>query len=148
MSRTPFLLSSIALALLAGCAAEHSVTPAPAPVVVTPAPVVAAPAPGTPVVVQQPGTPAVVVQQPSAAASTVVVPPAPGPLRAGFGRVASITPIPVAAAGGGTVMSATRRIGLRMDDGSTQYVDTTASPLAVNDRVEITSDGKMRHPVQ
>jgi len=141
MSRIPFLVSSLAVALIAGCASESRVSPAPAPVVVTPAPaaVVAAPAvaPGTPVVVQQPS-----------AAATVVVPPAPGPLRAGFGRVASITPIPVAAAGGGTVASATRRIGLRMDDGSMQYVDTTAAPLAVNDRVEITTDGKIRYPVQ
>lgn len=141
MSRIPFVVSSLAIALVAGCASESRVAPAPAPVVVTPAPaaVVAAPAvvPGTPVVVQQPS-----------AAATVVVPPAPGPLRAGFGRVASITPIPVAAAGGGTVASATRRIGLRMDDGSMQYVDTTAAPLAVNDRVEITTDGKIRYPVQ
>jgi hypothetical protein len=142
MSRIPFVVSSLAIALVAGCASESRVAPAPAPVVVTPAPaaVVAAPAPVAP------GTP-VVVQQPSAAA-TVVVPPAPGPLRAGFGRVASITPIPVAAAGGGTVASATRRVGLRMDDGSMQYVDTTAAPLAVNDRVEITTDGKIRYPVQ
>lgn len=148
MARIPFFASSIAVALLAGCAAEHQVTPAPAPVVVASAPVVAAPAPGTPIVVpQQPGTPPVIVQQPAAGAA-VVIPPAPGPLRAGFGRVASITPIPVAAAGGGTVTSATRRIGLRMDDGSMQYVDTTATPLTVGERVEITLDGKMRHPVQ
>jgi hypothetical protein len=145
MSRIPFVLASIAVAALAGCASESRVTPAPAPVVVTPAPVVAAPAPS--VVVQQPNGQAVVVPQASAGAA-VVVPPAPGPLRAGFGRVASITPIPVAAAGGGTVMSANRRIGLRMDDGSMQYVDSTATPLAVGDRIEIMTDGKMRYPVQ
>ena len=140
MSRTPFVVSSIALALLAGCASESRVTPAPAPVVVSPAP--AAPA----VVVPQANGQAVVVPQPSAGAA-IVVPPAPGPLRAGFARVDSLTPIPVAAAGGGTVASGTRRIGLRMDDGSVQYVDSTASPLAVGDRVEITTDGKMRFPV-
>jgi|1185.fasta_scaffold17272_1 hypothetical protein len=145
MSRIPFVLASIAVAALAGCASESRVTPAPAPVVVTPAPVVAAPAPS--VVVQQPNGQAVVVPQANAGAA-VVVPPAPGPLRAGFGRVASITPIPVAAAGGGTVMSANRRIGLRMDDGSMQYVDSTATPLAVGDRIEIMADGKMRYPVQ
>ena len=138
MSRIPFLVSSIAVALLGGCASESHVTPAPAPVVVSPAP--AAPA----VVVPQANGQAVVVPQPSTAA--VVVPPAPGPLRAGLARVDSITPIPVAAAGGGTVSSGTRRIGLRMDDGSVQYVDTTASPLSVGDRVEITADGKMRYP--
>src|SRR5436190_753461 len=136
MSRIPFVLSSIAVALFAGCAAEHRVTPAPAPVVVAPAaPVIATtPAPGTPVVVQQ------------STGAAVVVPPTPGPLRAGFGRVESITPIPIAAAGGGTVNSATRRVGIRMDDGSVQFVDTDATPLSVGDRVEITSDGKMRHP--
>ncbi len=80
MSRLPFVLSSIAVAILAGCAAEHRVTP-------------------------------------------------------------------VAAAGGGTVNSSTRRVGIRMDDGSMQYVDTTAVPLSVGDRVEITMDGTMRHPV-
>ena len=137
MSRFPFVLSSIAVAVLAGCAAEHHVTPAPAPVVVAPAPVYAAPAPA--------GGQAVIVPQASGAA--VVVPPAPDPLRVGFGRIDSITPIPVAAAGGGTATSATRRVGIRMDDGSVQYVDTVATPLAVGDRVEITTDGKMRHPV-
>src|SRR5260221_525435 len=106
------------------------------PVVVAPAPVVAVPAPAAP---------AVVVPQASGAA--VVVPPAPGPLRVGFGRIDSITPIPVAAAGGGTVNSSTRRVGIRMDDGSMQYVDTTAVPLSAGDRVEITMDGTMRHPV-
>jgi hypothetical protein len=141
MLRTAFVVSSsITAALLAGCASESQVTPAPAPVVVSPAP--AAPA----VVVPSPGGQAVVVPQPSAGAA-VVVPPAPGPLRAGLGRVDSITPIPVAAAGGGTVTSATRRIGLRMDDGTVQYVDSTASPLSVGDRVEVTTDGKMRFPV-
>lgn len=140
MSRTAVLASSIALAFIAGCASESKVTPAPAPVIVTPAP--AAPA----VVVPQANGQAVVVPQPSASAA-VVVPPTPAPLRAGFGRVESITPIPVAAASGGTVNSATRRIGLRMDDGSIQYLDTTASPLSVGERVEITSDGKMRYPV-
>ncbi len=135
MSRTAFVLCS--LALFAGCAAEHRVTPAPAPVVVAPA---------APVVAASPGAPAVVAQQPGTGAA-VVVPPTPGPLRAGLGRIESITPIPVAAAGGGTVNGATRRVGIRMDDGSVQYVDTTAAPLSVGDRVEITADGKMRHPV-
>jgi hypothetical protein len=141
MFRTPVVVfSSIAAAFLAGCASESHVTPAPAPVVISPAP--AAPA----VVVPSTGGQAVVVPQPSTGAA-VVVPPAPGPLRAGFARVDSITPIPVAAAGGGTVTSATRRIGLRMDDGTVQYVDSTAAPLSVGDRVEVTSDGKMRFPV-
>ena len=143
MSRFPFVLSSIAVAVLAGCASEYQVTPAPAPVVIAPAPVYAAP--GTVYAAPAPAGQAVIVQQASGAA--VVVPPAPGPLRVGFGRIDSITPIPVAAAGGGTVNSATRRVGLRMDDGSVQYIDTVATPLAVGERIEITSDGRMRHPL-
>ena len=89
MSRLAFTLS-LAAAVLAGCATEHKVAPAPAPVVVAPA------------------TPGAVVVAPAAAQ----------PLRA----------------------------GLRMDDGTIQYVDTAAGGLAIGDRVAITSDGNMRHP--
>jgi hypothetical protein len=89
MTRVAFTLS--VAAVLAGCATEHRVAPAPAPVVVQPAPT----------------------------AGAVVVPPAaPQPLR----------------------------VGIRMDDGTVQYVDTAASGLATGDRVSITSDGTMRHP--
>jgi hypothetical protein len=38
MTRTPLALSVVALAALAGCATEHKVASAPAPVVVNPAP--------------------------------------------------------------------------------------------------------------
>ena len=34
-----------------------------------------------------------------------------------------------------------------MEDGSVQYFDTAATDLAVGDRVEITSDGTLRHPL-
>ena len=37
-------------------------------------------------------------------------------------------------------------VGIRMDDGTLQYVDTAANDLAVGDRVSIASDGYMRHP--
>jgi hypothetical protein len=37
MNRLPFILSSIAVAMLAGCATDSAITPAPAPVVVAPA---------------------------------------------------------------------------------------------------------------
>ncbi len=141
MSPTAFRFSSLALAVLAGCASESPVTPAPAPVVIT-----TAPQPNSQVVVPQPSGQAVVVPQ-AGAGSAVVVAPAAAPLRAGFGRVESITALPGVAASGGTTNSVNRRLALRMDDGSLQYLDTPASPLSVGDRVELTSDGKMRFPV-
>jgi hypothetical protein len=131
----PLFVSSIALAVLAGCATEHRVTPAPAPVVVAPAPAPTVAAPAGTVVVPQGST-----------ASTVVLAPTPAPLRAGMGRIDSIVPVPAAAAGA-TMPGATKRIGIKMDDGTVQFVDTDAASLAVGDRVEITREGTMRHPV-
>ncbi len=119
----PLSLAAVAAALGA-CSTPEPATPAPAPVVVAPAPaapVVVAPAPGT------------VVAQPS----TVTV--APTAMLTGFGRVESITPLSSAAAGGRTA----RRMGLRMDNGTVQYIDTPAD-LAIGDRVEITSDGYIK----
>ena len=131
MKSVPFVLSSIAIAVLAGCATESGITSsAPAPMVVAPAPAyVVAPA----------GT--VVVQQPA----MVVVAPTAAPLRVGMGRIESIQAVPTAAAGG-TTTQPTRRIGSRMDDGSLQYFETQAAGLGVGDRIEITKDGTMRHP--
>jgi hypothetical protein len=127
------VLSLAALAALAGCATEHRVAPAPAPVVVQPAPPVTA-VPGT-VVVPQAGTGAV-----------LVTPVATGPLRAGYGRIDSIIDLAPSAAAGSSVPNANKRVGIRMDDGTLQYLDTAANDLAVGDRVSITSDGYMRHP--
>lgn len=135
MNRIPFILSTIALAVLAGCAAEHRVTSAPAPVVV------AAPA-QAPYVLAPAGT--VVVPQAGPVAGTVVVAPAPVALRAGFGRIESILAVPNAAAGG--TAASTRRVTIRMEDGSLQYFDTEAPSLTVGERVEITKDGMMRQP--
>lgn len=131
MNRLPFILSSIAVAILAGCATESRITSAPAPVIVAPA---AAPAPAGTVVVPQAST-----------AGMVVVAPAAAPLRAGLGRIESILAVPIAAAGG-TAPNPTKRIVMRMDDGSVQYFDTQAAGLAVGDRIEITKNGTMRHP--
>lgn len=122
-------LGTLALAALAGCATEDKVTPAPAPVVVAPA---------------QPQPPVVVA--PPSQAGTVVVAPTPAPLRIGTGFVDSITPAPQSAAAGGTAGSSTKRIGVRMADNTVQYLDTRATGLKVGDRVEVTSDGMLRHP--
>ena len=132
MNRLPFTLSLIAVAVLAGCATESGITSAPAPVVIAPA------APAS-YVVAPAGT--VVVPQ---AAPTVVVAPAAVALRAGLGRVESILAVPSAAAGGTSKPS--KRIVMRMDDGSTQYFDTQAEGVSVGDRIEITKNGTMRHP--
>lgn len=131
MNRIPFILSSMTVAILAGCATEHPVTSAPAPVTV------AAPAPA-PYVVAPAGT----VVVPQAGPATVVVAPAAIALRPGFGRIESVLAVPNAAAGG--TSATTRRVVMRMDDGSVQYFDTTAADLAVGSRIEITKDGKMR----
>jgi hypothetical protein len=141
MSKLPFTLSAVALAALAGCATESRVAPAPAPVVVQPAP------PAGAVVVPQnaPAGSAVVVPQ-SGTGAVVVAPTTPGPLRAGTGRIDSILDLPAGAAAGSTVPGANKRVGVRMDDGTLQYLDTAANNLAVGDRVSITSDGHMRHP--
>lgn len=134
MNRLSFILSSIALAILAGCATESGITSAPAPVVVAPAPATYVLAPAGTVVVPQAST-----------AGMVVVAPAAAPLRVGLGRIESILAVPTAATGG-TTPSSTKRIGARMADGSLQYFDTQAAGLAVGDRIEITKDGTMRHP--
>jgi hypothetical protein len=112
-----------ALAFLAGCGSDPV---QPAPVVVTPAP--------APTVVTAP--PAVA----TAPAPAVVV--AAAPLRAGSGRVESIAALPPSAAAGGSSVS--RRLGIKMDDGTVQYVDTGAQAISLGDRVELTADGHIR----
>ena len=126
-------LSLVSLAVLGACATSDPVTPAPAPVVVTtPAPVVATPPP-----------PATVVVPPAAATTAPVVVAATPVLRAGEGRIEAISALPPSAAAGGSSRKV-QRIGLRMDDGSFQYVDTAAEGLFMGQRVEITTDGQIR----
>lgn len=117
-------LSIVALALVAACSTREPATPAPAPVIVTPAP--------APVVTAPP--PTVVVQQPAAV-------PQPSAIRAGFGRVESITAAPQSAAAGGTQM---RRLGIKMEDGTVQFVDTAAQGINMGERIELTSDGYIK----
>ena len=155
MSNARLTLSLMALAVLAACATESKVAPAPAPVVVQPAPTAGAViVPTTPTVqtapvvtTTTPSAPAAVVVPQSGSAAVVVTPAAPQPLRAGTGRIDSIVDLPPAAAAGSSVPGANKRVGIRMDDGTIQYLDTAANDLVVGDRVAITSDGYMRHPV-
>ena len=133
MNRLPFILSTIMVAVLAGCATESGITSAPAPVVLAPA---------QPAYVVAPAGTVVVPQQ--ASAGTMVVAPAAVALRAGFGRIDSILAVPTAA--GGATSKPNNRVVMRMDDGSTQYFDTQAAGMKVGDRIEITTNGTMRHP--
>jgi hypothetical protein len=119
-------LSLATLGVLAACASSDPVVPAPAPVIVAPAPVVTAP-------------PATVVVPPTAVAPVVVTPTA---LRAGKGRVESITALPPSAAAGG---SSWHRFGVKMDDGTVQYVDSGARGINMGERVELTTDGRIIH---
>jgi hypothetical protein len=114
----PFALGAVAL--LGACASEpQPAAPAPAPIVV--------------VVPQQ--QPVVVTEAPRAA------------VRAGSGRIASMTGVPVTAGAGATGPSSMRRLGIKMDDGTDQYVDTEAAGLAIGDRVTLTNEGYIRRPL-
>jgi len=142
MSKLVFPLSAITLAILAGCATESRVAPAPAPVVVQPAPAPAA-------VVTAPATTAAaptVVVPAAGTAPVVVASPAPQPLRAGTGAIAQIINLPASAAAGSSVPGATKRITIRMDDGSLQYLDTAANDISIGERVWLTNDGTMKYP--
>ena len=127
------VLAPIALAFLAVCVTHDKVISASAPIVIAPA--------QAPVVVQQqPAGSTVVVQQQPA---MVVMPASAQPLRAGMGRIESVAPAPTAAAGSSAGES-TKRVGIRMADGSIQHVDTTATGMGIGDSVEITADGYMK----
>ena len=141
MNRLPFILSAMAVAALAGCASttESGITSAPAPAAATTT--TAAPAAAPTYSVGAAGTTVVV---PQASASTTVAAPAAVGLRAGSGRVESILIIPSAAAGG-TAPNSSKRVTMRMDDGTAQYFDTGAA-VKLGDRIEITSNGTMKHP--
>lgn len=128
MSKLYIPLSLAPLAILAACASTDPATPAPAPVIVAPAPVVQA-------------APATVVVPPTAVAPGTVV-ATPTAMRAGPGRVETITALQPSAAAGGTTL---RRFGIKMDDGTVQYVDSAAQGISVGQRIELTGDGQIKH---
>ena len=131
MTKLAIPLSLAALAVLGACSTTDPVSPAPAPVVYAPAPqVVAAPPPGT------------VVVQPQAAAPVVL--PHPTAIRAGVGRVESINPTGVSQAAAGGTVKPMKRLGIKMNDGTVQYVDTVAD-VSIGQRIELTRDGHLRH---
>jgi hypothetical protein len=119
MSRFAIPFALTALALVAACA--HRADPAPAPVVVVPQ--------QQPAVVAAPSVPMVAVQ--------------PTALRAGYGRIESISAVPTAAGAGSTAPGSVRRFGIKMEDGTVQYVDSDA-PSSIGERIQLTGDGYIR----
>jgi hypothetical protein len=136
MKRLPFLLAATALAVVSGCAEEgYRITPASAPIVMS--------SPSDPYVAGAAGSPGTARSTTLPDGSTMLTTAPVAPLRAGYGRIESILPLPSAGAGGtaaGPTNTATNRITAKMDDGSKQYFDTQAAGLAVGDRIEITHD--------
>ena|SRR3712207_3625629 len=113
----PVSVSVFALALLAACGGRQA----------------------SPVVVVPPATPVVTVPQGQQAAPVVQA----VQLRPGMGRIETMGAAPTASAGG-TAAGAMQRLGIRMDDGGIQYVDTPSQGLSVGDRVELTREGFIR----
>lgn len=119
MNRFPMVFSSIALLALAGCAAESVIS--------------SATVPGQ----------AVGAAGPAASAGATAAPAAaPVALRAGYGRIESVTVVP----GGSTIRNASKnskRITMRMEDGTMQHFETKAG-ISVGEHAEITSNGTLR----
>ena len=142
MSKSAIPLALATVAVVAACA--YPATPAPAPVAVsaTPAPVVVPAAPAPVVVVPQ-TAPAVVA---APVPQTVVVPVVPQPIRPGIGRIESINAVPPSSSAD-TAYRTTRRLGIKMNDGTMQYVDSEVPNVAIGDRVELTANGYILHPI-
>jgi hypothetical protein len=136
MKSLPFVVPSIALAVLSGCAEEgYRITPASAPIVMS--------SPSAPYIAGAPGSPGAAGSTALPDGSTMITTAPVLPLRAGWGRIESILAIPSSGAGStasGPTNTATNRITAKMDDGSKQYFDTQAQGLAVGNRIEITHD--------
>jgi hypothetical protein len=148
MNTLPFILSSIAVAAVAGCATTDN------PIWALNPPAVSAPAPAKGLAPEA----AVPTYSVGAAGTTVVVPTAsaggtaaipaaaaaapPPSLRAGLGRIEAIE-IPTDASGATAKKNPVKRITMRMDDGTLQYFQTKVK-ATVGDRIEVTSNGTMR----
>ncbi len=128
MNKLAIALPVVAAAALAACAAPEE--PRPVAPVVSSGPVTSSS--GAPVVS-------------SAAARQVVVVPA-AVLRPGTGVVDSVSAVPTlgAASAGASQPSGASRLGIRMSDGTMQYVDYAERDISVGQRVELTSDGFIR----
>ena len=78
-------------------------------------------------------------------AGTIVV-PAAATYRPGWGTIETITlvrSVPSASTGANLPERVAYRLGLRMDDGSVQAIDTDNRNFMVGDRVQLTNDGRV-----
>ena len=125
MKNIPVILSLAAVGALAACVASEPVAPSPT-AVYAPGPVVAV-------------VPAGAVVQPAVTVQRVVA------LRPGVGRIETMHRLNEASAPG---YPPAHRIGVVMDDGSAQFVDTQAPNLRLGERVEITANAQLRYPVR
>ena len=133
MNKLALALPLAAAAALAGCAAPEE--PRPVAPVTSSAPVTSGS--GAPVVSSTSGAAPVSRQ-------VVVVPAAV--LRPGTGVVDSVSAIPAlgAASAGASQPTGASRLGIRMSDGTMQYVDYADRDISVGQRIELTSDGFIR----
>jgi hypothetical protein len=141
MNKFSFPLSLISIAVLAACTTYDRATPAPGAVVVEPPKAAAVPAPAGTIV-----APVVVAPAPAPVAAPSVVVPSTPALRVGNGRIESIAAGDPASGARGAASSSARRISIRMDDGSVQFVNSDAPNVAIGDRIELTGDGHIRRP--
>lgn len=90
------------------------------------------------------GTGAPVVAASPAAPGTVVLVPA-AVLRPGTGVVDSVNAVPsLSASAGASQPAGASRLGIRMSDGTMQFVDYGDRDISVGQRVELTADGFIR----
>lgn len=61
--------------------------------------------------------------------------------RLGTGTVESVAALPASAAAGGSAQGPWYRVGIRMQDGQVQYIQTNAPNLSVGEQVTISSNG-------
>ena len=69
------------------------------------------------------------------------------PYASGYGRVESVREAPQSSVSGGTATGASNRnlrLGLRMDDGTLQYIDTDSDQYPKGTRVLLTSDHQIK----
>ena len=132
MKKLALFVPFLAAAALAGCATEEP-RGTPGPVTSSGGAVVAS---GNAPVVSYGATPVV--------GRAIVVPAIA--VRPGTGVVESVTAVPHmgSASAGASVPGNASRLGIRMSDGTMQFVDYAGRDISVGQRIELTSDGFIR----
>jgi hypothetical protein len=85
---------------------------------------------------------ACMTNEPMRNSSAPLIIPQTFPYTAGTGVVQSVTRVPdaVSAAAGSSSPAATYRLGVRMDNGTFQYIDVDSSAFSVGNRIELGPD--------